>query len=353
MKVLLTSVCMFLPFVMYLAPLSAFYLAWAYPHTHTLSISPLPLSSQTLQCFLWLVFAWYVESAEERLVLLVPNFFGFVLGLVYLVLYPRLAGGASGGTYTSVASTSSASVEAPPGDHAAGTPAGFFIEQFHSQLRILLGVSCFVLFLCGYHEVLTRFEQTQAQAKSSSRSSYLIDGVGYLACAVGLLMLSSPLFSMRQSLETKNVELMGSLWMNLATFLCTAAWTVQACIYLQNPQLAFLNGVGLLANSAVLLARWQLVRCGSLHASESLEDEDQHHGSDQPVLQDEVNMTTLTGGAKAHVFGKINSDSEDEDSEKAFFLEQSPTRSASSNSGRWDQCSPQFSEPPEDQQEPL
>eukprot|EP00392_Amoebophrya_sp_AT5.2_P005788 g5798.t1 len=240
--------CMFLPFFMFLAPVSVFYPA--YVTKAKVSIPPLPFSSQTLQCFLWLLFAFYLP-AEDRLVLIVPNVIGLVLGLLYLGVYPRFVGGHHSGDDLGDVVGAASTLE------GAGGPESSYLPQYWRQMKVVGALSCVAVLLAGCYNTLST---TSASPEAGGGVDFFIfiDCIGYLACLIGLLLLTSPLFVMKQAYETRNPALMGSTAMNACSLTCSLVWTIQGAVFLHKTQVTVQNLAGCVANGMALVVRWAM-----------------------------------------------------------------------------------------------
>ncbi|CAD7960353.1 unnamed protein product [Amoebophrya sp. A25] len=199
---------MYIPFVVFLAPATVFYPAYINStgqHTHKIDMPPLPLSSQTLQSFVWLLFGLQIKDR----VVIVPNGVGLILGIFYMALYPRWM------------DTSKAA-------------------QYRVQLCVLCVVTVLAIFLREEVELL-----------------------GYIGCVVGIALLASPLVVIREVFATGNVSLMGSVWMNLCTLICSIIWTIEGVVYLKQRTISVQNGCGVVANILALATRFYFVSAGS------------------------------------------------------------------------------------------
>ncbi|CAD7944068.1 unnamed protein product [Amoebophrya sp. A120] len=311
-RLLLDSLCMFLPFFMFLSPgVSVFYPAWKQADRNSanaggvggsagasFSLPPLPLTSQTTQCFLWLLFGLHL-SKDAQPVVLIPNVVGLVLGVVYLYLYPKFLGSAASNSPT----------------------VSLFKQQYRLQMNLVILIAVIGVVL---HWMAFVFEQntmeiangaagrgatTSSSSEASSsgsknpQSNVAHDTIGYLACLIGLLLLTSPLFVIQQALETGNPQVMGSFVMNLFSFSCAFVWTIQGVLINQKPVL-IQNFCGTVANGLALAVRWYLeVKFGTnlVHGSSMIPPAVQHavdfdleSPEKDQANDDESELTTIT-----------------------------------------------------------
>lgn len=79
----LDILCMVLPIILFLTPVTVF---WEARKTQRrVEMPPLALTSQLIQCYLWIIYA----SGWEEAVMLIPNVIGAGLAAIFLVLYQR------------------------------------------------------------------------------------------------------------------------------------------------------------------------------------------------------------------------------------------------------------------------
>eukprot|EP00571_Detonula_confervacea_P009349 CAMPEP_0172325746 /NCGR_PEP_ID=MMETSP1058-20130122/54673_1 /TAXON_ID=83371 /ORGANISM="Detonula confervacea, Strain CCMP 353" /LENGTH=236 /DNA_ID=CAMNT_0013042355 /DNA_START=104 /DNA_END=814 /DNA_ORIENTATION=- len=138
-----------------------------------IEMPPLALTTQMLQCFLFAIYAHHLHMWT----LFIPNLAGFLLGFVWSTIYPFKV--ASDG----------------------GLRLQWRIQYTISILLMMLG------------------------ALTIRTLPYLSSTI---AAAVGVLMCTYPLPSMRQAYKEKNSNLMGSSVMNVAMFATCLAWVVHS-----------------------------------------------------------------------------------------------------------------------------
>ena len=154
--------CTFFPVAMFLSPATV--LLPAFRKGSTSDLPPLPLTSQTLQCFIWGVFGAYKHSP----VLIVPNTIGLGLGLWFLHLYKRV--------------------------HNSEMYGADLRLQINWLGRVVVGVLVGVGVLQLQPWEGSAVPPAPGTATSTTRTAVLFfEAVAWLGCLVGTVLLTAPM----------------------------------------------------------------------------------------------------------------------------------------------------------------
>jgi hypothetical protein len=211
----LAYLCVILPMIAFLSPVTVYYSVFSgrndasqnaedeHNDEDALSIPPLPVTSQLLNCFLFGMYAHYTG----KWTLLIPNVIGGVLGLVFVALYPFRM-----------------SLE--------------FRNQYLWQIGflVLVGVVAAVA-LYGYG---------------------LPEVPANIGMVIGVIMSCYPLAVMARAVKTRDAAILGSVPMNLAMLGCCASWVVHASAVDFDHAVLTVNVAGVLVQTVALCVHFCL-----------------------------------------------------------------------------------------------
>lgn len=172
-----------------------------YQRPKKIQMPPLAVTTQMLQCGLFAIYASYLDMTT----LLIPNTVGFVLGLIWSTLYPLR-----------------------------------MLDEFKFQWQWQYVLSIILLLLGA----ITTF---------SFENPYMSSSV---AAFVGVIMTTYPLPVMLKAIQTRNVALLGSAYMNMAMFVCCSAWVIHSSPLVEyDPFVLVSNIAGTIVQGAALVIR--------------------------------------------------------------------------------------------------
>lgn len=195
--------------IAFLSPATVFWTAFwsSAPTKRVISIPPLPLTSQTLNCFLFGVYAQYCVYVKEppdtqKSTLFVPNALGFGAGVLWLALY------------------------------ACGTfPEGETGQLWRRSCLVQVGVL----------------------AVMGSFAAYAAYGLGNpdipstMGMLVGVVMSCYPVPEMVRAITERNGGILGSVAMNAAMLGCCGFWVLHSSVVDFDATVLIANGAGVCA----------------------------------------------------------------------------------------------------------
>jgi len=221
---LLNGVCIGLPVVAFASPITVFVPVFCGNRRGMeLDMPPLAVTSQMLQCYL---FAVYALSLGNMITLLIPNCVGFLLGLLWSTLYPHRM--------------------------ARENEMGWRLQYFGAL---------FCMLICTWF--------------AYGRSNPYVAST--IAAAVGVVLCTYPLPSMKQAYQTLNPALLGSVYMNLAMLASCVSWVIHASPLVQLDGFVLVsNGAGVIVQgSAILLRAYIQIYHGATSAAVGVRGNDQ------------------------------------------------------------------------------
>ena len=171
-----------------------------------------------MQTSAWVCFGLGIGWPKAA-VLLISNGWGFFLGLLYMVFYPRIWN-----------ETAIPTVK-----------RDYFISVGACVLVFVFDVVMFLLAV--------------ASDEPLSGDNAFVAWIGYVAMVACLLYATAPMCEFVSVFRWKNVGYMGSWQMNVAVVLTCVAWTVQGIFYLQQLQITIPNATGFFVQGAALVIR--------------------------------------------------------------------------------------------------
>ncbi len=262
----LTFLASALPLVLFASPVTVF---WEQRKQNDdvkggITMPPLALTSQAAQCLLFLLYS----LCSLNLPGIVANFGGFLLGVVFLSMYPFFLGQDS----------------EEDDDNRSGTKQYRSTYRKHVCALILVGGGFLTgFFLAPYSSITTEDSNSQGGVllidllkntlhieSLPSIDSLYAQILKYTALVFGLLLFLHPLFVFSKVIQTKDPSLMGSSMMNYAAFLCCLAWVFFSSLVKFDIVFLLQNSVGLVVNVGAILLRWRLGSPGGSTLSESL-----------------------------------------------------------------------------------
>lgn len=212
----LNVLCTLLPIITFSSPATIFLpvLLNKTSNHEVIEMPPLALTTQMLQCFLYAIYAYHLQMWT----LLIPNVAGFILGFVWSTIYPLQV--------------------SPDG----GLQLQWRVQYGGSLLLMLLGALTI---------------HTMPHLSST------------IAGAVGVVMCTYPLPSMKQAYTENNPNLMGSTAMNLAMFINCLAWGLHSSPLVEYEISVLVpNTAGLaVQGSALMLRAIMAKRSGVVHGN--------------------------------------------------------------------------------------
>jgi len=231
---ILNVLCTLLPIITFASPATIFLpllLNQTFDTNHAIEMPPLALTTQMLQCFLFAIYAHHMSMPT----LFLPNIAGFLLGFVWATIYPFKVMTSDNGSSSRLR------------------------QQWRNQYSVSI-----LLCLLGALTVHTL--------------PYISSTI---AAAVGVLMCTYPLPSMRQAYRDNNSNLMGSSVMNLTMFATCLAWVVHSSWLVEYDVFVLVsNGSGVVVQGGALVMRVIIAR------------RTQHHGSVRQTENAEVSVST-------------------------------------------------------------
>ncbi|CAD7965529.1 unnamed protein product [Amoebophrya sp. A25] len=183
--------------------------------TQKVEMPPLPLTSQLLNCTVWLLYC----ILEGIIPGVIPNAFGVVFAFIFVMLYiPH-----------------------------------YKVQLYRSQLRCQLAVTAIFSALLA-----TLFIAALVQGGTQREALSAI--IGWMGFSICLLFLGYPLAAMFRAIILRNPEVLGSLAMALLTVLCTIAWTINAYVFLNDAPIFVANIIGIAIHSLSLTVRFACYR---------------------------------------------------------------------------------------------
>jgi hypothetical protein len=172
---LLDVLCTILPIITFASPATVFLSVFKSSSSRedVIEMPPLAVTTQMLQCYLFAIYAHHLQMWT----LFIPNTVGFLLGFIWSTMYPL-------------------KVTSDPG--------------FRLQWQIQYTISLLVMLMGSL---------------TIQRMPHLSSTI---AAAVGVLMCTYPLPSMRRAYKENNANLMGSAFMNFTMLTTCFVWVVHS-----------------------------------------------------------------------------------------------------------------------------
>jgi hypothetical protein len=211
---LLNVLCVSLPVIAFLSPVTVFGPAFCGTNYDSndrkeIEMPPLAVTAQMLQCFLFMIYAYDLQLTT----LFIPNAIGFLLGFLWSTLYPfRMSSD----------------------------------NKRQWQWQCALAVTCMLFGTVTMHFGNPYISST-------------------MAALVGVIMCTYPLTVLRKTFQSRNMALLGSVYMNAAMFCCTATWVIHSSPFVQFDMFVLVsNSAGVLVQGAALMLRVYLQRTSPL-----------------------------------------------------------------------------------------
>ncbi|CAD7961764.1 unnamed protein product [Amoebophrya sp. A120] len=218
-RLFLEFCCASFPIVLFSAPVTVFYEQRYVTKQPKIDMPPLPITGMIMQCGLWLPFCILNELHEGT----IPNVWGVVAGVAFLVLYKK--------NYK---------------------PEVYGKELYWQTIGILAMIfSLLVVMLLIAVDIMDDEAQQDLFAAT----------VGYIACCVSCVFLAHPVIGMVRTVLTKNVNVMGSFAMNLVALLAGTVWILNGALFVPDEVKAVIitpNACAVVCNVAAFVARWKL-----------------------------------------------------------------------------------------------